>query len=126
MSNTTNVQRLGKSLAAAAACAFAYMGYQAMKVNEREHHTPTHGAHAPHELTVVAGAAWFLQLCVVGLAAMVGGVLSRSPLKPIELAEAPPSTGAGVQFRDFLRAGSLRPTFSRSRPETLRPEKFKR
>ena len=49
MSNTTNVQRLGKSLAAAAACAFAYMGYQAMKLNEREHHTPTHGAHAPHE-----------------------------------------------------------------------------
>jgi hypothetical protein len=106
---SANVQRLGKLLATASACAFAYMGYQAMQLNERAHHnTHAHGTHAPAEESVAGTAAWFLQLCLVGLVAMVGGVLSRSPLKPIELAEAPPSTGAGVQYRDFLQVGSAR------------------
>lgn len=102
---TTTTQRLGKLTATVAACAFAHMGYQAMKLNERAHHT--HAAHVPHE-GPVAGTAWLLQLCVVGLVAMVGGVLSRAPMKPIELVEAPPVTGSGVEYRDFLQVKSSR------------------
>ena len=103
---TQTVQRLGKVLATLAACTFAYMAYQAMKANERTHHTHNAG-HAPPDL-VVAGSGWFLRLCVVGLVAMVGGVMSRGPVKPINLWEAPPITGVVPSYTDFLQASSTR------------------
>ena len=103
---TQTVQRLGKVLATLAACTFAYMAYQAMKANERTHHTHNAG-HAPPDLAV-AGSGWFLRLCVVGLVAMVGGVMSRSPVKPINLWEAPPITGVVPSYTDFLQASSTR------------------
>ncbi len=99
-----SVQRLGKVLATLAACTFAYMAYQAMKANERTHHTHNAG-HAQHE-TAVAGSGWFLRLCVVGLVAMVGGVMSRGPVKPIKLSEAPPITGVVPSYTDFLQAST--------------------
>jgi hypothetical protein len=103
---TQTVQRLGKVLATLAACTFAYMAYQAMKANERTHHTHNAG-HAPPDLAV-AGSGWFLRLCVVGLVAMVGGVMSRGPVKPINLWEAPPITGVVPSYTDFLQASSTR------------------
>lgn len=103
---TQTVQRLGKVLATLAACTFSYMAYQAMKANERTHHTHNAG-HAPPDLAV-AGSGWFLRLCVVGLVAMVGGVMSRGPVKPINLWEAPPITGVVPSYTDFLQASSTR------------------
>lgn len=97
-----SVQRLGKVLSALAACTFAYMAYQAMKANERTHHTHNAG-HAQSEVAV-ADWGWFLRLCVVGLVAMVGGVMSRGPVKPIKLSEAPPITGVVPSYTDFLQA----------------------
>ena len=97
-----SIQRLGKVLATLAASAFAYMAYQAMKANERTHHTHNAG-HAPVGSTP-ANSGWFLRLCVVGLVAMVGGVLSRGPVKPIKLSDAPPITGVVPSYTDFLQA----------------------
>ena len=100
----TNVQRLGKSLGTLAACAFAYMGYHAMKANERAHHTHNAG-HVPREGELVADSWWwFPLLCTVALIALVGGVLSRGPVKPISISDAPPVTGVVPSYRDFLQA----------------------
>jgi hypothetical protein len=101
----TATQRLGKAMAILAACVFAYMGYDAMKLNERAHH------HVGHEGPATGGAhhaAWVMQLAGVGILAMIGGVLSRGPVKPIKIPEAPPITGVVPEYRDFLNASSTR------------------
>jgi len=77
-----------------------------MKLNERaHHHVGVGGRHA--ELSA-GGAAWVLQLTIMGLAAMIGGALSRGPLKPIKISESPPITGQCPEYRDFLTCNSAR------------------
>lgn len=44
--------------------------------------------------------AW--QLIVATIMAGIGGLLTRGPLKPIHVSDAPPLTGEYPEFRDFL------------------------
>jgi hypothetical protein len=92
---------LGKLLLISAACMFMYAGYQSMIIKTMYQQkdvvmsTTTGG-----DSTLTSLVTW--QLVLATILAVVGGMVTRGPLKPISIADSPSITGEYPEFRDFL------------------------
>lgn len=88
-----------------AACMFMYAGYQSMIIKTmHQQKDVVMSMTASGDSTLTPSVTW--QLVLATILAVIGGMVTRGPLKPIRVADSPSLTGEYPEFRDFLSSST--------------------